>query len=151
MKAKNMLPIQRPAFRQQSEDEAVFRELKKSQDAASVDKRNSRIAEVMAVYRSSEMQDATFLLGILHHVDAGHPGYRRLVSACESEGFDWRDVVRFPGTRLSRKPETIAKREAVIVRLRAAGMSYPEIGEVLNTNQSTAREVVERMKRKAVA
>jgi hypothetical protein len=148
MKATNMLPTQRTTFRQMREDAAVRREREATRAMFQQDKRNARIAEIMAHHRHEEMQQATFLLNIMHHIDAGNPLYVRLEAACEAEGLDWRDIVKCPGRIAKRTPDAIAKREAVIVRLRATGMSYPEIGAVMGQSHTT---VMAACKRKGAA
>lgn len=148
MRATNTLPTQRATFRELREAEAVKREREATRAMFNADKRNARIAEIMAHHRSDEMQQATYLLNIMHHIDAGNPLYLRLVAACEAEGLDWREVVKHPGRIATRTPKAIAQREAVIVRLRATGMSYPEIGAVMGQSHTT---VMQACKRKAGA
>jgi DNA-directed RNA polymerase specialized sigma24 family protein len=147
MKATNTLPTHRATYQQLREDQAVKREREATRAMFNVDKRNARIAEIMAMHRADEMQEATFLLGVIHHIDAGHPGYRRLAAACEAEGLDWREIVKRPGRIVKRTPDAIAKREAVIVRLRATGMSYPEIGAVMGQSHTTVMQACKRMER----
>ena len=144
MKATNTLPTHRATFREMREAEAVKREREASRAMFSVDKRNARIAEIMAHHRHEEMQRATFLLNIMHHIDAGNPLYLRLEAACEAEGLDWREVVKHPGRIANRTPQAIAQREAVIVRLRATGMSYPEIGAVMGQSHTTVMQACKR-------
>ena len=147
MKATNTLPTHRATYQQLREDQAVKREREATRAMFQEDKRNARIAEIMAYHRADEMQEATFLLSVIHHIDAGHPGYRRLAAACEAEGLDWREIVKRPGRIVKRTPDAIAKREAVIVRLRATGMSYPEIGAVMGQSHTTVMQACKRMER----
>jgi len=149
MKATNTLPTHRATYQQLREDQAVKREREATRAMFSVDKRNARIAEIMAMHRADEMQEATFLLGVIHHMDAGHPGYRRLAAACDAEGVDWRQIVKQPGRRAKVTQDAIAKREAVTVRLRRAGMSYPEIAEVLGQSHTTVMATCKRKGRAA--
>ena len=144
MKATNTLPTHRATYQQLREDQAVKREREATRAMFSVDKRNARIAEIMAMHRHEEMQEATFLLGVIHHIDAGHPGYKRLAAACEAEGVDWRQIVKQPGKRAKVTQDAIAKREAVTVRLRRTGMSYPEIAEVLGQSHTTVMAACKR-------
>lgn len=148
MKATNTLPTHRGPFREMREKAAVQREREATRQMRETDKRNARIAEIMAHHRHEEMQQATYLLNIMHHIDAGNPLYVRLEAACEAEGLDWREIVKYPGRIVKRTPDAIAKREAVIVRLRATGMSYPEIGAVMGQSHTA---VMAACKRKGAA
>jgi DNA-binding CsgD family transcriptional regulator len=147
MKATNILPIHRGPFREMRENAAVQREREATRTMRATDKRNARIAEIMAYHRAEEMQQATYLLNIMHHIDSGNPLYVRLEAACEAEGLDWREIVKHPGRIAKRTPDAIAKREAVIVRLRATGMSYPEIGAVMGQSHTTVMAACKRRER----
>jgi len=140
VKATSMLPTQRTTYAEMREAEAVRRERFSERRSFAEDRENARIAEIMAKCRQEEMQHATFILSVLHHLDARNPIYLRLEEACEAEGCDWREIVRYPGRCASRKANTMEKRDSVIVRLREMGLSYPEIGTVLNTQHTSVRE-----------
>lgn len=148
MKATNMLPTQRITYHELREAEAVKREKAREHAEMCRDKANARIAEIMAYCRAEEMQHASYLLGVIQHIESGHPLYLRLVAACEAESVDWRELVRYPGRQICRKHHITKAREAVILRLRATGMSYPEIATVLNTAHTT---ILSAMRRRKVA
>ena len=75
-------------------------------------------------------------------------GYRWLIEACRATGSNPADVVN----TLRRSPQVLLQRELVIVWLRdVKGLSYPEIGEAIQSTHSTAIKAYTRVKARGYA
>jgi hypothetical protein len=138
VKATSLIKVRRLTVREQMQAERFAKQAAPTQPAYIGDERNARMAEIMYRCRAAEMRKIQYEHDVLHRIDALDHRYLALVAACEAEGTTWREVARYPGKGARRAVGVSAKRLAVIRRLRADGLSWPEIGMVLNTNHTSA-------------